>query len=482
MKITEATPQQRNNAPFVTHMTARNIGKGYAETLILIAYYLPDGDVLEGTSEEFGAVFDIHERSFRNHVKALSRAGCLLYTKPEYGLYKIIRISQTEEELNTLVDCWNFIPDEIKKRDALDFVTSAFLSKWKEFSESGGEWKEFSTLEEEAPEAKRKEFSETPQNGRNFPSSDEEEQGEEWKEFSESGGEWKEFSNSDGERRKEFSVTPIERKKISESGGKRKEFSESDPPVVVINHDHVFKRQFSKDKKQQQQASEPQNGDSAQGFASNDFSERQKLALNALRSVRVGRNAQREFIRDHDPQRILDVVAAAKVDATVKNKAGYVCKALREGWEITVPKSEPEKRQEKWAGWEQQNAQATERLHQAVVAAADQSGNGNGGESAKIWRGVLGELELQMTRATFDTWLRDTNCLGREDNGDGETLIIGVKNGYAVEWLEHRLYTVIQRTLHRVVGQHTEARFVVWDEEAQEVTEPALEPVTGGVG
>lgn len=78
----------------------------------------------------------------------------------------------------------------------------------------------------------------------------------------------------------------------------------------------------------------------------------------------------------------------------------------------------------------------------------------------RLWQAALGELELQMTRATFDTWLRDTHCIGMEN---GDTLVIGVKNGYAVEWLEQRLNPVIQRTLHRLSKEDAiKARYVVW--------------------
>ncbi|MGC9400567.1 MAG: chromosomal replication initiator protein DnaA [Anaerolineae bacterium] len=81
-------------------------------------------------------------------------------------------------------------------------------------------------------------------------------------------------------------------------------------------------------------------------------------------------------------------------------------------------------------------------------------------DARRLWQAALGELELQMTRATFDTWLRDTECLGLEN---GNTLIVGVKNGYAVEWLENKLYPVIQRTLHHLAEQELEARFIVWE-------------------
>lgn len=89
----------------------------------------------------------------------------------------------------------------------------------------------------------------------------------------------------------------------------------------------------------------------------------------------------------------------------------------------------------------------------------------------RLWQAALGELELQMTRATFDTWLRDTKCLGLEDSN---TLIIGVKNGYAVEWLESKLYPVIQRALFHIAEQELEARFVVWEGKQSRAEPPQL--------
>jgi chromosomal replication initiator protein len=89
----------------------------------------------------------------------------------------------------------------------------------------------------------------------------------------------------------------------------------------------------------------------------------------------------------------------------------------------------------------------------------------------RIWQAALGELELKMARATFDAWLRDTHCIGIENE---TTLVISVKNGYAVEWLENRLYPVIKRTLTRLSDQDVEARFVVWDAKRGETAAPAL--------
>ncbi len=90
----------------------------------------------------------------------------------------------------------------------------------------------------------------------------------------------------------------------------------------------------------------------------------------------------------------------------------------------------------------------------------------------RLWQAVLGELELKLARVTFDTWLRDTHCLGIEND---DTLVIGVKNGYAVEWLENRLYPLIKRTIERLAERDgIEARFVVWENRRHEHQVPPL--------
>jgi len=89
----------------------------------------------------------------------------------------------------------------------------------------------------------------------------------------------------------------------------------------------------------------------------------------------------------------------------------------------------------------------------------------------RLWQATLGELELKMARATFDTWLRDTHSIGLENES---TLVVGVKNGYAVEWLENRLYPVIRRTLTRLTDQDVEARFVVWQSKRPNKAVPVL--------
>ncbi len=85
-----------------------------------------------------------------------------------------------------------------------------------------------------------------------------------------------------------------------------------------------------------------------------------------------------------------------------------------------------------------------------------------------IWETALGELQLQMTKATFDTWVKQTSVLAYEDG----TFIIGVQNGYAKDWLENRLAGSIKRTLTSILNRSVEVKFVV-----QSQTPLATEPV-----
>ena len=77
------------------------------------------------------------------------------------------------------------------------------------------------------------------------------------------------------------------------------------------------------------------------------------------------------------------------------------------------------------------------------------------------WKAALGELEMQMTRATFTTWLQGTRALSWAN----DEFVIGVRNDFAKDWLENRLYDLIARTLSSVIGRRTLARFVVWSDE-----------------
>ncbi len=89
----------------------------------------------------------------------------------------------------------------------------------------------------------------------------------------------------------------------------------------------------------------------------------------------------------------------------------------------------------------------------------------------QAWQAALGELQLQLTKPTFDTWVKHTHVVSCEDS----TYLIGVHNGYAKDWLENRLLTTIKRTLTSIVGHTTEVKFVVRQRKTNRLApEPAL--------
>ncbi len=90
------------------------------------------------------------------------------------------------------------------------------------------------------------------------------------------------------------------------------------------------------------------------------------------------------------------------------------------------------------------------------------------------WHAALGQLQMELPRAVFDTWVRDAEYLAYEDN----TFTIGVRNAYARDWLEDRLLATVKRVLTGILGKTVDVHFIVWQGDPQvETTEPAL-PVT----
>jgi len=76
---------------------------------------------------------------------------------------------------------------------------------------------------------------------------------------------------------------------------------------------------------------------------------------------------------------------------------------------------------------------------------------------AQVWEAALGELQLQMTKANFDTWLKDTFLVSEEDG----LFVIGVGSPFAADTLEQRLSPMIRKVLSNITGREVEIRFVV---------------------
>jgi chromosomal replication initiator protein len=87
----------------------------------------------------------------------------------------------------------------------------------------------------------------------------------------------------------------------------------------------------------------------------------------------------------------------------------------------------------------------------------------------QTWQSVLGQLQIEMPRASFDTWVRDTKPVSYQDG----MLTVGVRNAYARDWLENRLATTVNRLLFGITSASVDVKFIVSGLEAEQaVDEP----------
>jgi chromosomal replication initiator protein len=74
-----------------------------------------------------------------------------------------------------------------------------------------------------------------------------------------------------------------------------------------------------------------------------------------------------------------------------------------------------------------------------------------------VWEAALGQLQLQVSRPSYNTWLKDTVGLAI----DASRLVVGLSNTFAAECLEQRMYGLIQSAVEEVVGAPLEVHFRV---------------------
>ncbi|KAB2864780.1 MAG: hypothetical protein F9K46_04380, partial [Anaerolineae bacterium] len=70
-----------------------------------------------------------------------------------------------------------------------------------------------------------------------------------------------------------------------------------------------------------------------------------------------------------------------------------------------------------------------------------------------IWLATLSQLQLQLHHSTYDTWLRDSKFVAYDEAT--HTYTIRVRNTYAKEWLEQKLYRAVREGLSKTA--HDEA-------------------------
>jgi len=67
----------------------------------------------------------------------------------------------------------------------------------------------------------------------------------------------------------------------------------------------------------------------------------------------------------------------------------------------------------------------------------------------QLWQAVLGEVELNLSKANFTTWFKNTFISSHEDN----KVIVGVPNTFTKAWLEKKYHKEIAAALENIRGE-----------------------------
>jgi len=75
----------------------------------------------------------------------------------------------------------------------------------------------------------------------------------------------------------------------------------------------------------------------------------------------------------------------------------------------------------------------------------------------ELWQAALAEIELNISKANFNTWFRNTSMRSQKEGG----VVIAVPNGFSREWLENKFSKVIFKTLRDLDPDIKEVSFAI---------------------
>ena len=94
------------------------------------------------------------------------------------------------------------------------------------------------------------------------------------------------------------------------------------------------------------------------------------------------------------------------------------------------------------------------------------------------WEAVLGQLQLEVTRPSYETWLSGTVGMSYA----GSEFVVGAPNPFVAEMLEQRMYSLISQAMDRVVDRPVDIRFQVVPDGGPVETAAAPASGPGGTG
>lgn len=79
------------------------------------------------------------------------------------------------------------------------------------------------------------------------------------------------------------------------------------------------------------------------------------------------------------------------------------------------------------------------------------------GQLIDLWAQTLQLLEQQLLKPSFETWLKNTRPLAFY----GDTIVVGVPNEFARDWVQSHYSSVLKTTLRSIAGRDIDLKFVI---------------------
>jgi hypothetical protein len=201
-----------------------------------------------------------------------------------------------------------------------------------------------------------------------------------------------------------------------------------------------------------------------------------RIAVERLRAEGLRSDAAEDLVYRHGPERCLRYAEAVTFRKNVRNRAGWVRKAIENGYELDVPDAIPDSAlgSELDAGVSALVADPspTDPQMSLVWGQGDLDGHreeASGKEEAppvrlqpdpaaeEVWEGVMADVQDGIDGSALRIWFKGSFGTALE----GHTLTVAVPNPFAKEYIESRFGGVLEEALTGRVGEDARLEVIV---------------------
>jgi chromosomal replication initiator protein len=84
-------------------------------------------------------------------------------------------------------------------------------------------------------------------------------------------------------------------------------------------------------------------------------------------------------------------------------------------------------------------------------------------EKQRVWNSVLGEIELNISKPQFNTWIKNTYPISMDD----KEIVICVPSAFTRDWLENKFNVTILNSIQKITGSIKRVKYVVQNTQKQ---------------